>query len=420
MVRNIQKKPAHLPERLTISFPIWGLYATEETDVYADCDKMMREHVERGFNCIRLDDGAGLMHDLDGNPLPPVKIKRAFDQYATRQACNAFTPGYCDVRKRLIDLFTAAKKYNVYIILSSWFYLHTYWMVDDKDITDYFIYMEPHKRYEAFGKYLHYIICELEERGLDSQIAFAEIFNEANGLTFSGGYENMYKCPVEERVRFRQEHTEAIEFLKKEHPQILFAYDVSWPTVEEDLAPRNVDVYNAHQYFMWALYNVLDEEPDRWLLPNRVSKEEVLSHTYYPELVTDDWVQHLWFYGNLDKSKISEIEELLAITFDEKEDFFYEKLHRNIERLQADINEVYPDTLLACGEGVSYNPSNEVLFEEKSEKYWKLMMYMAAKFREIGLWGTIVRTCCGPEDPVWNMCPDKIREFNHLFLYGDK
>ncbi|MBQ4259934.1 MAG: hypothetical protein IJB84_06730, partial [Lachnospiraceae bacterium] len=52
------------------------------------------------------------------------------------------------------------------------------------------------------------------------------------------------------------------------------------------------------------------------------------------------------------------------------------------------------------------------------EKFWDLMMHMARTFREFGMWGTILRTCCGPEDPIWNMCPDKIREFNNLFLNG--
>lgn len=34
------------------------------------------------------------------------------------------------------------------------------------------------------------LICELEDRGLDSQITFAEIFNEADGLRFINGYGN--------------------------------------------------------------------------------------------------------------------------------------------------------------------------------------------------------------------------------------
>jgi len=47
--------PAHLPKRLTISFPIWGLMHTYEDSVYADLDQFVREHVERSFNCIRLE-----------------------------------------------------------------------------------------------------------------------------------------------------------------------------------------------------------------------------------------------------------------------------------------------------------------------------------------------------------------------------
>ena len=358
------------------------------------------------------------MHDLEGNVLPPLKLKLSFDQYTPRKI---FTPGgYCDLRNRLIDFFTAAKKYNVYVILSSWYFLHTYWIVGDPEFNERIFAIEPHKRYEAFGKFLHYILCELEEHGLDSQVAFAEIFNEANGLTMCGGYENMYNCSTEERLQFRQEHTDAINFLKEKHPQILFAYDVSWPTVEQDLAPLNVDVFNCHHYFMWSLYNCLDEEPDKWLLPDRVTREEILSHMNYSELATQDWIDRRWFYSNLDKTKIPEIEEMLAKVFDEKQDFFYEKLHKNIERLEADIKGVYPNTLLACGESVSYVAINEILFEEKSEKYWDLVKHMLSMFREVGLWGTTMRTLCAPETPVWYMRPEKLRECNELFLYGPK
>ena len=51
-----------LPERLTISFPLWLIYGTKgENSPYYDIDKTMREHVERGFNCIRIDSGAGAL-----------------------------------------------------------------------------------------------------------------------------------------------------------------------------------------------------------------------------------------------------------------------------------------------------------------------------------------------------------------------
>ena len=38
------------------------------------------------------------------------------------------------------------------------------------------------------------------------------------------------------------------------------------------------------------------------------------------------------------------------------------------------------------------------------------------KYKETGLWGTLLKTCCGPEDPSWELCKDRIRELNELFL----
>ena len=66
IVRNSDKIPAHLPRRLTIPFPTFGLYDTPSGGVYHDVDRVVREHKERGFNCIRMDDGAALAKDLSG------------------------------------------------------------------------------------------------------------------------------------------------------------------------------------------------------------------------------------------------------------------------------------------------------------------------------------------------------------------
>ena len=48
-----------LPERLTISFWIWGFMCGKPGNVYHDLDRRMLELKERGFNCIRMDSGAG-------------------------------------------------------------------------------------------------------------------------------------------------------------------------------------------------------------------------------------------------------------------------------------------------------------------------------------------------------------------------
>jgi hypothetical protein len=69
-----------------------------------------------------------------------------------------------------------------------------------------------------------------------------------------------------------------------------------------------------------------------------------------------------------------------------------------------------------CGEGVSYICSKELLWEERSESYWAVVKQMLETYRDLGIWGSVIRTCMGPEDPCWDMCKDKIRELNLLFL----
>ena len=63
-------KRDYLPKKLTISFPLCPIYGTKgEYSPYYDIEKVIIEHKERGFNCIRIDSGAGLVRDLDGNLL---------------------------------------------------------------------------------------------------------------------------------------------------------------------------------------------------------------------------------------------------------------------------------------------------------------------------------------------------------------
>ena len=54
-------------DRLAISFWIWGPFDTGRC-TYHDCDARMAELAERGFNCIRMESGAGLICTPDGKP----------------------------------------------------------------------------------------------------------------------------------------------------------------------------------------------------------------------------------------------------------------------------------------------------------------------------------------------------------------
>ncbi len=408
---------ARLPKRLTISFPIWGLYDIEGRGCYADLDRMVREHVERGFNCIRLDDGAGLMHDLSGKPLGAVSLGNAFGKYdeMLRQFGAIGGEGKCDLLKRLIVLAEAAKRHGVYLILSSWYYLHTYWFVRDESLNDRLFAIPPTDRFMAFAKFLHDILVELETRGLSDCIAFAEIFNEADGLRFINGYGGENGLSDGEIAAFREKHEEAIAYLQAAHPNTLFAYDSYTPWSDPRQIPNNLQIFNFHNYYLWGVYGVIGKHPEFFQGATTAEEVAVTREGMIP--ATSDWYQRAAVYDNLDKRKFPEMEAALEQTLTENWEKYrtaFEEGLANVEKLRA----AFPEAPIVVGEGVSYIASKELVWEEKSDAYWRFVEMANRRYRELGYWGTVVRTCCGPEDPAWQMAKEKLLHVNRLFLEG--
>ncbi len=408
-----------LPERLTISFPIWGLYDIDGKGFYADTDKMVREHVERGFNCIRLDDGAGLMHDFEGNPRGKIKIGNAFGRFDKigRQFDAIGGEGYCDALGRLVKLAASCKKHGVYLILSSWYYLHTYWICHDKALNEELFGIPEEDRFMVFARFLHYIITELKSRGLADVIAFAEIFNETDGLYFVTKYRPS-QYSDEETAVFKKRHEEAISWLQETHPDVLFAYDSFTSAPDLRLMPENVDVFNFHSYYLWSVYDkTIAVSPDCFeaaATPNEVMAAHLNRSDEIPE---NAWYDRLSLFSGLKAGKIPELEARLEEKLTEDYAHYRDKAFSFINAVNK-IRKIDPDIRIVSGEGTSYIGSKELLWEEHSEIFWKLVEEVAKKYRDEGVWGTVVRTCMGPEDPAWNLVPEKIARINRLFL-GD-
>lgn len=410
----------NLPTRLTISFPLWAIYKTPgKNSMYDDLDRLVFEHIERGFNCIRVDSGAGFIHDLHGRKRGEVVISTdVFGKYShiMRQQGDIYGDGgSCDLLGNLIDLCKAAKKYGVYIILSSWYYLHSYWFHREGDIVEKELFeIAPHKRFMAFAQFLDYILCELEREDLDSTIAFAEIFNEADGLPFVNGYGGMNGLSDEELSEFKSEHEAAIEHLRKRHPQILFAFDSYTPWADKRQIPSNMQVYNYHDYYLWNIYDkTFEKHPE--LFSGTVTEDDVRQSRKELRLAADDWYERVCMYNNLDTALSDKTHMYLEQELDDRFDLYLKKAEDNLENVKKLISD-YPDVPVVCGEGVSYIGSKYILWEEKSEKYWELVEKVMDMKKKAGLWGTVVRTCCGPEDPCWNMCKEKLKYLNEKFL----
>ncbi len=408
-----------LPKRLTISFPLWTIYATKgEYSPYYDIEKLIIENVERGFNCIRIDDGAGLIHDINGNRLAPFDIHDIFGEYekVPRQLHIVGDGGKCDLLERLFETCRMAKKHGVYIILSSWYYLHSFWMhgKDDPVCSELFA-LPYHERIGAFTKFLHYILCELEKEELTDCIAFCEIFNEINDLPFMNDDPELRdSVSDEEREQFRIEHKNGVAFLREQHPDILFAYDTAAPVDGNDgMLPENMQVYNFHNYFMWDYYDIITARHPEWFFDN-VKREEVERSREGRMPAKDDWYERVTLYNNLDESRMEEIEAEFEASFDEYARYYRDKLDDMVTAVKERTFN-YPNVPIVCGEGVSYICHKRLLWEEHSEKYWSLIEYALNKYKEAGLWGTVIRTCCAPEDPSWELCKDKLLKLNTLF-----
>jgi hypothetical protein len=418
-------------DRLAISFWIWALWDTGTTGFFNDLELRMTELVERGFNCIRIESGAGITHDADGRPRGEIEFFPALPGHGhfTRQM-EHMTGGRVDLLKRLIELCTVARRHNVKVILSSWYYLHTFWFTDAR-VTAELLGLALEERFMYFARGLDRILDELEQRGLADTIASVEIFNEVDGLEFVGGY-GADKNSVEELHRFRALHEEALNFLKERHPDIPFALDTYTPWTNTDFVPRNAQVWTFHSYYLWDVYkifegNLLEEGADlnqpelytpirRFLRKDLVPFQTLVDCRGERPPIKHDWYRRIWLYRNLDPNAMPELERLLQENLENNIEHYKQKATDAAEQAVKLRDELFPGVPLILGEGASYCADSRLRWEERSDAYWEVVEHAARQWREHGFLGAVVRTNAGPEDPVWHEYPERLRRINAVFL----
>ena len=418
-------------EPLAISFWIWALWDTGTNGFFNDLELRMAQLVERGFNCIRIEAGAGISFDADGRPRGELEFFPAVPGHAhfTRQM-EHMTGGRVDLMSRLIELCTIAKRYEVKVILSSWYYLHTYWFTDPQ-ITGELLGLPPEKRFIRFAHGLDRILAELKQRGLAETIASAEIFNEVNGMSFIGRYDAKNK-PVDELCKFRSLHEEALSFLQTRHPDIRFALDTSSPWVDTDFIPRNPQVWTFHSYYLWSVYKVFERDLlgrdvdlndpakyapiRRFLRPDLVPFQELLDCRGDRPPIKSDWYRRIWLYRNLDPNAMPELERLLQENLEQHIDEYKQRATDTVEQAVKLRDVHFPGIPLVLGEGASYCADHRLRWEERSDAYWEVVEHAARAYREHKLWGAVARTNSGPEDPVWHEYPERLRRVNATFL----
>ena len=81
----------------------------------------------------------------------------------------------------------------------------------------------------------------------------------------------------------------------------------------------------------------------------------------------------------------------------------------NVKRVR---DRVLPGARIVMGEGGSYCPAKSLLAEEHCDAVWEMFRRQADILRTEGLWGTVVRTTSGPEDPSWSLRAADYRRIN--------
>lgn len=423
--------PSHLPKKLAISFWIWAPISVRKNNPYLDFDKTMTELRERSYNCVRIESAAGFTHDKNGTPRGNVRVHASFgghEQFVRQN--ETVDNGLCNCLERLVDLFENAKKHNVYVILSSWFFLHTYWMMDEA-ITKSILDLHPDQYFQFFAEQYDLILKELKARNLEKQLAFLELQNEVDGLSFirkATGFQN----DEDKYNHFRILHEKAIGWLRQRHPDILVGYDTQTMKTHQALMPRNAQVWNAHTYYMWPVYGVFEQG----LLSKNIDMNDPESFKHVRPFLRDDyvlfteilktreglldagvgWTRRVWLYRNLDPDKIPQLEKILENQLELDAPNFRREADEQVQSAVSIRDKILPGVPLVYSEGSTYCASNLLSWEERSDTYWKTLEHMTRRLAENNFWGYVPRTNGGPDDRAWKEYPQRLKYLNELFL----
>jgi hypothetical protein len=411
-------------ERLAISFWIWALWDTGPNRIVNDFEVRVAEAVERGFNCLRIEGGAGITHDAEGRPRGELEFYPVLPGHdLLTRGQQHMTGGRVDLLKRLIELCAVAKRHNVKLILSSWYYLHTFWFTD-RNLTAELLGLPLEKRFMYFARGLDRILEVLKQRGLADTIATAEIFNEVDGF-FHGK-------PIDVVRGLRHRHEEALDFLQTRHPHIRFSLDTSTASIDPEFVPRNAQVWTFHSYYLWGIYGLFEQDlvrgdtdlndpavyapVRRFLRRDLVPFQAILNSRGGRPPIARNWFRRIWLYRNLDPNAMPELERMLQESLEKRIDEFKQKAIDAVKQAVKLRDEVLRGIPLILGEGASYCADHRLRWEERSDAYWEVVEHAARAYREHGFWGAVARTNSGPEDPVWHEYPERLQRVNAVFL----
>ena len=426
-VSGADKIPNHLPDRLSICCFIWNwIVMARDDEPYGDLEAVMAGLHSRGFNAIRVEAGLNWCFDLNGNPRGPVKFRQWIEGHSQNlRSLNAKGGAVFDVLERVILLMELAKKYDIYVILTSWEYQDSSWFLEDQKMREEIWDLADEERFQNLARQHDRLLNVLKERGLSSHVAFVEVHNEPEcsqfwtTKPFGPGWGMPERCAL-----IKQHNAEAIAFLSERHSELLITADFTLPDARHH--PDNMQVYDSHWYAGKALYDELykstikhpDFDPGHpELLPvlQWILKKDFVPYEVYlkPAMnVRSFWRPISWFYDNIDNDRFDFwcFAHFGALEGRCREDADKMAAFHSAEAKKRDLP-------LVMDEGGFFFPPLGSNFEESAacRIFFEYLANLAVKH---GYWGFMPTTYCGPEHPLWDGNPEWLFKINATFRQG--
>jgi hypothetical protein len=389
--------PEHLPQKMSIGMFIWSwITNATEGEPYYDLEKAVAGLRERGFNAVRADAGLNWCFTMDGQPRGEMEFGPWIPGYRDNlSTVNAVGGGRHDVLKRVVQLMKLAKQYGVYVILTSWEYQDSSWLVADPKIRAEVMNFPDEKRFMHLAQQHDRLLRILKDEGLHKNIAFIEVHNEPDSSFFPQGEQG------------KKLHEEAIAFLRDRHGDVLVSADCT----EHNPAhvPDNTQVYDQHTYTGGIYWDVLlpqtvwnkdfdRDNPKKNELLRRLLKDPFVPYAEFAkpaENVREMWRTVDWLYYNLNNEAFD------AWALEQYRQDEAKIKARAVKIFEDDGQEAARRKIPAVSDegGYFYPPLNSKFeLTEPGTSLFDLEVDLAIQH---GYWGMMPTTYCGPEHPLW-------------------
>lgn len=399
--------PAHLPRRLTITLWDFSWYTQAGPgQPYEDLDATVADAAELGYNAIRICAAPMLMFGgfgLDGlaRDLEIEGLGAAPEGgfYGQRTRWYDTTGGFrVDMFERTLQLFEAARRHNMVIVLASWEYQQSASFAASPRWFEAIDAVALDARYDALAVAWDRLIAWLTDGGYRDMIALVELHNEVDFSILPA-----VALPIGRA---------AVADLREAHPDLLVTASYGKPP---HLAMHEVpEEFGAAQFHVYS-YGVLDELQKR--IDIRAEGTDGFPNATLRSLMRDDAPSFRSYGRPADwKMRATVVTDQMVYGYDwvhpeawdawlnEHYAPFAEVMIREIESRVIAIAEWarWRHVPAVIGEGwIGYTPLHGSFEESRTGR--DLAEHGIRTALKRGVWGMVLCSNAAPHHPMWHL-----------------